>query len=573
VTDGASPGRGAAGAPVPGAGPAPGTFLAVDRGSATCAVALVGRVGRRWRLLAATAVPAGADATALGELLAGRVRAADPALAEEIGLREPEPGPDPAPGADAAGEAGAADPATGSPNELPALVRLEATSPPPPLAAVLAATEATRARLEADAGAAGWRTVGASAEHLDPLAVTRLATRGDVATLIVGTGDPPSGGERDILGELIALAAAVAERRPGTPVVLVGAAAAHAPAFPLRTEIVPVARPRGDAAGDLRAILAARRAGPGDARQALVVATAALAELLDLRVELLEIGMGGGLRARAGPGGRPGEPAVVAAAEAPVAALGLVADEAGLDRVEGWTTLAIDRARLRDRLAELRLAPWVDAGGDGALLRATALRAAVGQLVAATDDELGGPPPDLVVLAGGAWASIPGPAALLVAADALRRPGTVQVAADPARLLAPLGTIDDPAERARLLRDLLPDAVVPLGTLVIARGARGRPAGHLRLVGPGEPVDLDLAAGSLALVDLPPGQEGSVELSFRSAVDLGVRGRRFAVRATGGLAGLVVDLRDAPLRLPERAEDRRAALARWERALWPDRDR
>ena len=45
------------------------------------------------------------------------------------------------------------------------------------------------------------------------------------------------------------------------------------------------------------------------------------------------------------------------------------------------------------------------------------------------------------------------------------------------------------------------------------------------------------------------------------------------MRATGGLAGLVVDLRDVPLRLPERADERRDLLARWEAALWPERDR
>jgi len=156
----------------------------------------------------------------------------------------------------------------------------------------------------------------------------------------------------------------------------------------------------------------------------------------------------------------------------------------------------------------------------------------------------------------------PGIAALLVAADALAAPGVVQVATDPARLLAPLGTIDEPAERARLLAELLPDAVVPLGTLVMLRGARGRSAGHLRLAADGSPVELDLAAGGLALVDLPPGQAASVELTFRSPVDLGVRGRRFAVRATGGLAGLVVDLRDTPLRLPERTDERRTLLPR-----------
>jgi hypothetical protein len=162
---------------------------------------------------------------------------------------------------------------------------------------------------------------------------------------------------------------------------------------------------------------------------------------------------------------------------------------------------------------------------------------------------------------------------MLVMADGLRRPGVVQVAIDPARLLAPLGTIDDPDERARLVADLLADALVPLGTLVMPRGVRGgRGAGHLRLESEGTPVDLDLAAGGLALVDLPPGQGGTAELTFRSPIDLGVRGRRFAVRATGGLAGLVVDLRDSPLRLPDRSDERRDLLARWERVLWRERD-
>jgi hypothetical protein len=62
-----------------------------------------------------------------------------------------------------------------------------------------------------------------------------------------------------------------------------------------------------------------------------------------------------------------------------------------------------------------------------------------------------------------------------------------------------------------------------------------------------------------------------VELAFRGAVDLGARGRRFALPATGGLAGLVVDLRDVPLLLPERSDERREALLRWERVLWPGR--
>jgi hypothetical protein len=551
VTDAVAP-AGAPGA-TPGGGPGhlADAFVTLDRGAATCAAALVGRVDGHWRLLAAAAVPAGTDADTLVAVLGDRVRVADPSLARELGLADADAG----------------TLATAAP-------RVEAVGGPAPCLAVLAVSEASRELLEADAAAAGWRTVGASAERDDPLAATRVATRPDVTALLAGTGDPATADERDLVGELTALAAGIAERRRDVPVIRVGAAAARAADFPLATEVVQVPRPHGDPATDLRAILAGRRAGPGDARQALVAVTATLAEVLDLRVELLDVGMSGALRARAEPSVEPGAPARIAAAEVPSAALGRADDDAALDRIEAWTTLGIDRARLRDRLAELRLSPWVDPGGDGALLRAAALRAALERLATATADELGGPAPDLVVLAGGAWSAMPAPAALLVLADGLRRPGIVQVSLDPARLLAPLGTVEDPDERRRLVRDLVGDALVPLGTLVIARGIRGgRQAGHLRLVTGSTTVELELAAGRLALVDLPPGEVGQATLSFRSAVDLGVRGRRFGIPATGGLAGLVVDLRDVPVRLPERADARRTLLAGWEAALWPERDR
>ena len=39
-----------------------------------------------------------------------------------------------------------------------------------------------------------------------------------------------------------------------------------------------------------------------------------------------------------------------------------------------------------------------------------------------------------------------------------------------------------------------------------------------------------------------------------------------------GLAGLLVDLRDIPLRLPERADRRRDLLAAWQQALWAGAD-
>jgi len=160
-----------------------------------------------------------------------------------------------------------------------------------------------------------------------------------------------------------------------------------------------------------------------------------------------------------------------------------------------------------------------------------------------------------------------------VLADTLRRPGAVQLATDHARLLAPLGTIEDDGERDAVLADLLDDLLLPLGTVITPKGLRAnRPAGRLVLQSDSGRNEVDLVAGGIALVDLPPGSQGEVELTFRGNVELGPKGRRFAIAVSGGLAGLLIDLRDIPLRLPERPDRRREVLSTWERALWPERD-
>ena len=180
---------------------------------------------------------------------------------------------------------------------------------------------------------------------------------------------------------------------------------------------------------------------------------------------------------------------------------------------------------------------------------------------------------DLVVGAGGTWSAVPGPAAAHIVADVVRRPGAMQVAIDHARLLGPIGTIADDAERDALLADLGGDLLLPLGTIVTPRGLRpNRPAGSLALESRGVRSEVELVAGGLTIVDLPPGARGTAELAFRGTPELGPRGRRFRVDLSGGLAGLLVDLRDIPLRLPERADRRREQLGTWERALWPERD-
>ncbi len=119
------------------------------------------------------------------------------------------------------------------------------------------------------------------------------------------------------------------------------------------------------------------------------------------------------------------------------------------------------------------------------------------------------------------------------------------------------------------MADLRDELLVPLGSVVMPAGLRaGKVAGSLSVARPEGPVDLELAPGGIERVDLSPGERAVVELRFRDTVDLGVRARHVAVEVAGGLGGLLVDLRDIPLRLPDRPEPRRARLATWQSAAW-----
>jgi hypothetical protein len=319
-------------------------------------------------------------------------------------------------------------------------------------------------------------------------------------------------------------------------------------------------------------LLDSLRGGRDEGRRALAAATGSLAQVLRRRVEVLEIGQSGGSRTLAA--WQPGvATAVRTAAVARAALLPRPFTEADLDAVIGWLPISLDRLRTRDRLREMSTAPWGDAAGEGAILRLSAARAAAGRLLERTPSFDALPPADLVVASGGAWLAAPATATALAIADVARRPGARAVGLDHARVLAPIGTIADEDERARLLADLRDDLLVPLGTIVTVSGLRAaRTAGTLTVHGGVGPQDVELVPGGLEMVDVPPGERATVELRFREAVDLGVHTRHVALDVTGGLGGLIVDLRDVPLRLPDRLEPRRELLASWQAAVWPGFD-
>ena len=540
----------------------PHAFLAVDEGAATTSAALIGRIGHRWRLVGSLATAAPGDVDAIAAELVRRVHAVDPGLSAGLGL---DPGADLPDAADVGAD----------------LPRLVARSAPARTLLAIAVSERALQPLAMAARKTGWRTRESTLDAQDPLALTSEILDSSVDVVLVGAGDPPGADERRQLDELAAIVAGAAARRPELTVILAGAMAVHLARVEPRGQertgeiLLGPAATAGDPPGDpLRHLLDEVRGGVDDPRRSAGRIASALADVLDRRVELLEIGYDGGLRATAAPavGGADAESQVSIVADA--ALVPPDPDDLTVDRVLAWSTISIDRHRLRDRLRELRLWPWSAVAGDGARLRLAAARAALGVLIEATPDQSALPAPDLVIVAGGAFASAPGPAVALAVADVVRRPAAVAIAQDHGRLLGALGAIPDPTERRQALVDLVDDVLTPLGSVVIPAGIRAGPsAGRVTVHVGGGASDSDLVPGGLDLVDLPPGGAATAEFAFRDPVRLGVRGRRFAVDVAGGLGGLLVDLRDVPLRLPDRLDRRRELLEAWQESLWLTRDR
>ncbi len=541
----------------------PRAFLAIDHGTATTSVALIGLVAGAWRLIGSLALPTGAEIDSAVHLLRRRVTAVDRDLAHGIGLA----------------------------TEIDSMPRLEVRSRRPRRLAIVAGSERTLSTLLGVAARSGWRVTGASVETTDPLAMTGMLLDRDVDAILTGASDPPAPEERGAIRELAALVVAAAARRPEIPVVLAGGMAEALAEFGLATErageivLAPAARQPGrhrvaaadadpSAPSDPLADLLLELALPDDdPRRAMGPAVQALADALDRRVELIGLGHDASVRASASPavGGVEGTPRLAVVPGASVAPE--EPDDAVIDAVSGWSTLPSDRHRLRDRMRELRIAPSADAPGEGTALRMAAARAALHRLIAAAPDAPGTPSPDLVVTAGGVWSAIPAPAVALALVDVLRRPGASQFALDHARLLGPLGAIPDPHERLAVMGDLADDLLAPLGSVVMPAGLHaGRSAGNLLIHADGATSELDLVPGGLELVDLPPGATAVAEFRFRDTVRLGARGRHFAIDVAGGLGGLLVDLRDVPLRLPDRADRRRDLLSAWQRTLWAGGD-
>jgi hypothetical protein len=561
-------------------------FFTIDQGTATTAAAVVGRLGGRWRLLAAGSVPAGIAEDILLEDLVARVRRADSSLIPGVG--------------NADSPAGTA--------EWREWQRVRSrTSPAPPLA-LAAGSERSLAAVEPAFANAGWRIVARlTPDRLDAIAATELLLAGGAISIVLAGGPDDGSG----LPEIAALIGAAIGGRPDVHVLLVGPAAGGIglPPGPRVSRLPAPMRPSASAvrasaevddlaaralrlgleAGDPQAMRepmesAADAGGPPvDGRTAFARGVASLAVVLGLVVDGFDVGFEAGMRVFATRDGV--ERAVTRADGAllPVSRRDALAragvardDERVLDGILGWSPLRDEGEVVRDRLRNMRLAPWRDAAGDGARLRLAAARAALSRLDAAwTSDgidaaavSVGRDVPDLLVASGGCFASAPPPAVALALIDAIRRPGAIVLALDHARMLAPLGSLPDEGDRRRLLADLADDILLPLGGAILVPGLRAGRRATLRITSDGTTSEIALHAGAVQVVDLPPGLVASAEVEAAEEFWVGVRARRAAFPVTGGLGGLLIDTRDVPLRLPERPDRRREVLDAWQRPLW-----
>ena len=247
-----------------------------------------------------------------------RVRAADPALAAALGL-------DAGPPADCRGSRSPSRPAR----------RL----------AVVAGSERALGPLVAAASRSGWQTVSASPETTDPLAMSTMLLDASVDGILAGAGDPPAADERRASGELGALVAAAAERRPEVPVILAGGMADQVARLRGRRRS-PDRRPGdgrrcpapGSAGAELRDVLLDLALPPTILVGRSASAALTLAEILDRRVDVVEIGFDGGARVAARPA-VGNSSAAVDLAVVPTAGLApFDPDDTVVDRVATWSS-------------------------------------------------------------------------------------------------------------------------------------------------------------------------------------------------------------------------------------------
>jgi hypothetical protein len=175
---------------------------------------------------------------------------------------------------------------------------------------------------------------------------------------------------------------------------------------------------------------------------------------------------------------------------------------------------------------------------------------------------------DTIVISGGALAKAPRPGqAALVLLDALQPVGISTLVMDAYGLAPALGSVAR-VKPVAAVEALDAGGLTNLGT-VIAPIGKAKPGDTVLKMkvsyDNGSELEVEVRYGDLEILPLPIGQEAVLELSPRRGFEIGVglKGQGGKRRVSGGLAGLIVDARGRPMRLPPEPEQRHEQMQQW----------
>ncbi len=180
------------------------------------------------------------------------------------------------------------------------------------------------------------------------------------------------------------------------------------------------------------------------------------------------------------------------------------------------------------------------------------------------------PPMEPIIGSGAVLARAPrlGQAALILL-DALEPVGVTKLLLDVYNLMPGLGAVAvaSPLAAVQAIENngllLLGTAVVPVGRVRAGEVVLGVKMSYES----GGDLEVEVAAGTLEILPLPPGQQAKLELRPRRGIDIGYgpgRGGK-PLNVDGSAIGLIIDARGRPLALPIDPERSRERIQQW---LW-----
>ncbi len=272
--------------------------------------------------------------------------------------------------------------------------------------------------------------------------------------------------------------------------------------------------------------------------------------------------------------------------------------EAGLEQIQRWLPELLDEQDLRNRIKNKMIRPTTIPQTQESLaleqaVAREALRLALDQhralavglkgvqqertIADAFDQEEGGKSLidlyriDLIIGSGGILSHAPRRVqSMMMLIDAYQPLGLTRLAVDSIFMMPHLGVLSQVNERAAT-DVFLRDCLVPLGSCLAAEGSgkSDEPCFAYSIRFPdGRREQGALRFGEIVRLELPQDAEADVEAEPSRGFDLGAgKGKAVAVKAKGGVVGLVLDARGRPLSLPEKPSERAARLRAWAKAV------